>query len=725
MKVALLWHMHQPSYWEADLGRYRYPWAFLHAARHYQMMGLLAREHPDVAMTINVTPVLLEQLADYSKESFRDQLLDVVRKPADALDSEEIGRLLDHAFKLNAPTMIVPFPRYRELKNLLDGTRAKRVRPEELLDLQVWYLLTWSGPHLRQRPEIAELFRKGKQFTEEDKEMVFRELHDAVRSVIPVYRELGSKGRVEISTTPYFHPILPLIIDCEVARESRPGVHLDEVGFRFPQDARWHVQEAISAYEGYFGKAPTGMWPAEGSVSDAALDLLASCGLRWAATDEAVLARSLGKFPLSEEERHRPYAFGDGSIRVFFRDRELSDRIGFVYSSWDPDHAAEDLLGRLRGIRERLGRKESSACVSIILDGENPWEYYPDSGVGFLRRFYRGLATTPGIESVRMGDLEAFDRKLETLSHVVPGSWIDANFDTWIGAEAKNRAWACLGSARQKLATEAPHMPVPREFYRAEGSDWFWWLGPGHDTPYEASYENLFRTNLIAGLAKAGLEAPAVLRVERRIVHSPLFQPPLHLFTPRISGKLGNYYDWIAAGYYKATEGTTHRTSRLIDILRFGFDEKSFYLRTEGNFEAVRTSKEGVALVIEFHNPRSLQFVLQGGRLHSTPWPGNGAAPTAGASAGGAGAMTATVGPRGSASAGAEGLHQDSAAQAALDAVAEAGIPLEELGGQPGDFLDFAVSLRVGQEALDRLPASGFISVAVPSMDFGGENWSV
>ncbi len=722
MKVAVLWHMHQPSYWEADLGKYRYPWAFLHAARHYHMMGLLAKEHPELAMTINITPVLMEQLDDYSKDTFEDQLLEVIRKPADSLDSEEQARLLDHVFKLNLQTMIAPFARYKELKNLLDGTHAKKVREEEIRDLQVWYLLTWTGPHLRQRPEVQDLFRKAKHFSEEDKDAVFSIMHQAVRDVIPVYRELGSRGRVEISTTPYFHPILPLIIDCEAARQSRANVHLDEVSFRFLQDARWHVEEAVRAYESRFGRPPQGMWPAEGSVSEAALDLLASCGMRWAATDEAVLSRSLARYPLSEEERHRPYAFGESGIRVFFRDRELSDRIGFVYSSWDPEHAAEDLLGRLAGIRERLGRKESAACVSIILDGENPWEYYPDSGVGFLSRFYRGLTTNPGLEPIRMGDAEAFDRKPERLAHVVPGSWIDANFDTWIGADEKNRAWTSLGMARQKLAVEAPNVPVPREFYRAEGSDWFWWLGPGHDTPYEASYENLFRTNLIAGLAKAGLEAPEILRIERRIIHSPLFQPPLHLFTPKINGRLGNYYDWIAAGFYRSSDGSIHRGNRLIDRLRFGFDEKSFFLRAEGNFEAVRALKEDVALVLEFHNPRSLKVVCHGGRLEILPWNGGSRSP------GDDPAIRESLPELAARAAPAQSTPSSRAPSrgaAAIGTVAEAGIPLEEIGTRPGDFLDFAVSLRVGAEAIDRLPQAGYISVNVPPPDFGGENWSV
>ncbi|HVR73324.1 MAG TPA: glycoside hydrolase family 57 protein [Planctomycetota bacterium] len=711
MRVAILWHMHQPSYWEADLGKYRYPWAFLHAARHYHMMGLLARENPEAAMTINITSVLMEQIDDYSRDDFKDRILDVVRKPASSLEEDDMELLLEHVFKLNVSTMITPFPRYRELKHLVEAARTKPVPLKEILDLQVWYLLTWMGPHLRRQGEIAELFKKGKHFTEEDKETAFRACHAAVREVIPLYRDLAARGRVEISTTPYFHPILPLLIDCDSAKESRPGVQLDGVSFRFPEDARWHVEEAIRAYTSRFGHPPAGMWPAEGSISNEALALLRDCGMTWAASDEGVLARSLGRHPLSEEERHKPYEVGNG-LRVFFRDHELSDRVGFVYSSWQPERAADDLVGRLLGIRERLGKKEASACVSIILDGENPWEHYPDCGVGFLSRLYRALVTTPGLETVRLGDQEVFNRRQQRLASIVPGSWIDANFDTWIGAPEKNRAWMQLAAARQQLAAEAPHQAVPREVYRAEGSDWFWWLGPGHDTPYEASYENLFRTNLIQALAQVSLEAPPVLKTPRRILHTPLFQPPLHLFTPRISGRVGNYYDWIAGGFYRSSDGSTHRSSRLIERLRFGFNLKTFFLRAEGSSELQRTVAGELSLLLEFRHPRVMRFLHEDGLFLIVPSEGNGDLDSAGRAEDPKPDAAGALFPR------------LSSGQAVVDSVAEAAVPLEELGARVGDVLDFALSLCVGPDVIERLPGSGFLSVTVPGAGFDMENWS-
>jgi hypothetical protein len=378
---------------------------------------------------------------------------------------------------------------------------------------------------------------------------------------------------------------------------------------------------------------------------------------------------------------------------VYFRDHELSDRIGFVYASWDPVHAAEDLVARLKGIREQLGpRVEADACVSIILDGENCWEYYPDSGVGFLDRFYQLLASSPGLETIRMGDVKARPADPPSLAHVVPGSWIDANFDTWIGAAEKNRAWMLLNLARRKLALEAPHAEVPREFYKAEGSDWFWWLGPGHESPYEASYENLFRTNLIQGLAKAKLGIPEALRVATITAPSLLFQPPTHLFTPTVDGRKGSYYDWIAAGRFRASAGSIHRTDRYLGEVRFGFDLRNLYLRIEGNLAVLRDEPDAVSVVVEFQQPRLQRLVFQQGKVRLF---------------------------------GEDGGERPTAAVAAIESIFELALPREDLGGREGDLVEFSVSLAIKDEIVDSLPASGHVILPIPSADFDLQNWSV
>ncbi len=700
MKVAFLWHMHQPSYWDAKLGRYRYPWAFLHGARHYFAMAHRASLHPAVRMTFNLTPVLMEQLDHYAAGGALDPLLETVVRPAEDLGEEDRRRLVDHVFQLNPATMIDPFPRYRELRGLLAGgigaAKLRRVHSRDLLDLQTLYLLTWCGAPIRREEPVRALLAKGKGFTEEEKQSVFAAMGEAVRGTIPLYRKLQDAGQIEVATTPYFHPILPLLIDSESARESRPDVDLEGIDFRYGQDAEWHIAAAIDAYRGRFGRAPDGMWPAEGSLSEGALDLLAARGVRWTATDERVLARSLGR-PAAGADKFRVFRFRK-KIRVHFRDQGLSDRIGFVYSSWDPSHAAGDLIANLKRIQDDLGARAGEACVSIILDGENPWEHYPDGGAGFLDLVYRLLAETPGLETVRFRDLEASNDVAE-LERVVPGSWIDANFDTWIGAKEKNHAWKMLAAARRKLAQEAPEAEVPVEFYRAEGSDWFWWLGPGHDTPYESSYENLFRLNLEAGLARAGLPAPEILHAAVPAHRRAVFERPTHRFTPKIDGRAGGYYAWIAAGSLRASEGSIHRADRRFERLRFGFDSAHLYLRLEGDFEPLHRDAS-VAVAVEFRRPRALRYTFDGEKL---------------AIAAEKDTVKDTV----------KDDLQPSEGKGAFEAVVELQIPLSEISAAPGDVVELAASFSFGADVLDRLPSVGFLTTEVPSAEFGRENWSV
>ncbi len=697
LKVAILWHLHQPSYWDPRVSKYRYPWVFLHTARHYHSMAAIAREYPEVQVTFNITPVLLEQIDHYvSGNPLNDRLLESFLKPAADVNEEELFLILDHVFQLHLPTMIHPFPRYKELYSLLgvEASRDKkrRVTPKDILDLQVLYLLTWCGSALRGQEPVKELIRKAKDFTENDKQAVFSAMLKAVKETLPLYRDLQESGQAEITTTPYFHPILPLLIDTSVAREARPGIYLDEIDFRFRQDAEWQVRAGIQSYEAHFQRPPLGMWPAEGSVSDDALRILSENGLIWAGADEGVLGRSLGKFGLSPEEKYQPYRFADTPLWVYFRDRELSDRIGFVYSGWEAEKAAGDLLGRLLDIRKQLNHRNGEGCVTIILDGENPWEYYADGGLGFLNGLYRRLSSTTELQMVKFSThRRSFDRA-PSLHHVVPGSWIDANFDTWIGCSEKNHAWKLLMATRREIEAKAPKAVLPYEIYRAEGSDWFWWLGPGHDTPYESSYENLFRLNCRIGLEKLQIQPPAILEIAVPILPTPVFQPPLHLFTPIIDGKYGSYYDWIAAGSYRASEGSFHRTQRYLEKVRFGADLENLYFRVEGDLKPVRELIEKSAIWIEFNRPQKCKFIFSKKPLHRIDK---------------------------------DGISLPSRGRAAIEVFFEIGLPFKEVGAEAGEIIEFAVSVVMEENLLDRLPQSGYILTTRPGPDFGQGNWSV
>ncbi len=697
LKVAILWHFHQPSYWDPQAEHYRYPWVFLHAARHYHAMAIIARDHPGVRMAFNFTPVLVEQMDHYtSGVPLRDRILGAVLKPAESLSEEELELVLDHVFKLNLRTMVFPFPRYRELHAILgannSSTRRPRITPPDIRDLQVLYLLTWCGVGLRRNDLVSALIEKGSGYTEEEKEGLFSTMRAAVGETLGIYRELQDAGQVEVTTTPYYHPILPLVIDSASARESRHDVDLEEIDFRHPADAEWHVRAARSSYHERFARDPVGMWPSEGSVSDAALRIMAREGFRWAGTDEGILARSLGSLSLPPRQKYRPYRFADTDLWVYFRDRELSDRIGFTYSGWRPEEAVDDIVGRLLQIRDSLHGATDGSCATIILDGENPWEYYPDSGLGFLEGLYTRLSTMGELEPVRFCDHRETAAGITSLGHIVPGSWIDSNFDTWIGGPEKNHAWKLLAASRRKLQLEAPDVQPPVEVYRAEGSDWFWWLGPGHDTPYESSYENIFRLNLRNGLEKVGVRPPDALEESVAPPPTPLFQPPIHLTTPQVNGRPGNYYDWIAAGYFEASEGSFHRIHRHLERIRFGFDEQNLYVRVEGAVVAELGEGEKIEVRIAFDRPRDLTIIYAGDGLRRVD---------------------------------AEGNQHEFRGRVAREIFLEMALPFEELGAQVGDPVEFAVVVVAEGKDIDRIPQSGCVITSRPGTDFGLENWSV
>lgn len=664
----------------------------MHTARHYHMMAHIAKKHPETKMAFNFTPVLLEQMEHYIENGPKDdRLLQALLHPAADLDGTQRELVLEHAFKLHLPTMVYPFPRYKQLHALIGDdpqTQEKaNVTIQDLLDLQTLYLITWCGIPLAQSEPVKGLIAKGKDFTEEDKSQVFNAMLEAMRETIPLYKELQDRGQVEMTTTPYYHPILPLLIDSASARESRPDVDIGEIDFRFPDDARWHVNEAIKLHEKLFGQPPKGMWPAEGSVSDEALQLMAEQGIQWAGTDEGVLGKSIGKFLVPAEEKYKPHRFASTDLWVYFRDRELSDRVGFVYSGWDPREGAEDVIHRLLQAKDHLGDQADNHCYTIILDGENPWEYYPDSGLGFLNNLYELLATTEGLESVRFCDHREEAPPAPSLHHIVPGSWIDANFDTWIGCAEKNHAWKVLTAGRKELALQAPDAEVSRDIYGAEGSDWFWWLGPGHDTPYESSYENLFRLQLKNGLEEAGVQPPEILESSAPLMPSPVYQPPIHLSSPPIDGEKGGYYDWLAAGFFKATEGSYHRTVRYFEILRFAYDEDYLYLRLEGDLQSLSGLVESEVqseLQIEIQNADNWIYSYQSGELSG---PGE--------------------------------------AEAYLGEVLELKIAFSPLGIEPDTPFRVKATLVEGEHTLDSLPQSGHVTLLCPSPEFGVEHWSV
>ena len=418
--LAFLWHQHQPYYPDDVAGENPMPWVRLHGVKDYYGMALHLLEFPEMRCTINLVPSLVTQLQAYTEHGATDQCLIVSRKPAGSLSEQDSLFLLDHFFMANPEHMILPHPRYGELygrRGLGRNTAQealRRFQQRDLRDLQVWFNLAWIHPLVFERDaELEELRRKGRFFTEEEKNRLLDKHLELLRAIIPLHRQLADRGQVELSTTPFFHPILPLLLDKKLAREAMPDVKLPRYTGGYPEDAAVHLRRAIEHHSTTFGAPPRGMWPAEGSVCQAMIPMVAEHGIRWIATDEEILSASTHGFVSRDERGHvrnpdqmyRPYKCVEAGaeLGIVFRDHGLSDRIGFHYQRTDPAAAAEDFVHHLQEIGKAVTGPQP-ALVNVILDGENCWEHYPGGGVAFLRSLYKNCVSGRAIRPVKIGD---------------------------------------------------------------------------------------------------------------------------------------------------------------------------------------------------------------------------------------------------------------------------------------------------------------------------------
>ena len=589
LKVCILWHMHQPDYRDPVSGQTLLPWTWLHGVKDYgEMLETIAET--DARVTVNLVPTLLEQLERYANGSDRDRWLELASQNPAQLNESERQFIVEQFFSVNEETQILPNRRYHQLFRLRGSgaiSHADDFSDQDLRDLQVWFLLAWTGSHLRRKvPPIAELIQQGENFSEEQKQQLLDCCHAEVGRVIGRHRELEENGQIEISVTPYAHPILPLLCDLKMAHEPSPGLPLPGVDFRHPEDARLQVREGLQTANRILGQRKRGMWPAEGSVSEVAADLLHEEGALWAATDEDILARSLDGGLQDRSKLYQIYHYNQ--LPLLFRDRELSDRIGFLYAGWDAQEAIKDLLEKLH----KIARSKPGGTVAIILDGENCWERYEDNGYPFLRDFYQALQQDKLLQMCTIK--EAIDSsKPVALNRLAAGSWIRSDFTTWIGHPEENLAWELLQQTRSEIigdeieqALQHPDQPLPelvRELLRAEGSDWFWWFGDEHVTAQADIFDRLFRLHLESLYHLKKLPAPARLH---QWIKPPTTSiegvEPSACFTPQIDGRIGDYFEWLAAGRIDlAAGGAMYASRESLQEIHYGYDAQQLYFRLD------------------------------------------------------------------------------------------------------------------------------------------------
>ena len=517
--VAFLWHMHQPFYKDPLIDKYMMPWVRLRGVKDYFPMAALVDKFDGMKATFNLVPSLVQQINDYVHNSASDTYLDMTVKKASYLTFQDKVFLLNDFFKVNFQRFIEPNARYSELlikkgiRPLSGSNLTKRVKSfsgQDFLDLQVLFNMAWfHSISVESDVNLKELVGKKEGYTESDKAYVVSKQKDIMSRIIPLYKKLQDEGKIEITTTPFYHPILPLLCDTSVASVSSPEMELPKK-FSHPEDAAWQIEEALRYHAGQFGAPPQGMWPSEGSVSDKALELMISKGIKWAATDEDILFRTLSSYDrkykgveyFDRRIIYRPYKVkkSSGSMALIFRDKNLSDMISFSYNSWNPQDAAWDLIGHLDRTAHNLRRDTDKGLLTIVMDGENAWEYYEDNGRRFFETLYANLDGQDNICSTTITDYLSLEPPERTLTNIFPGSWINHNFEIWIGQEQDNVSWEYLAKVRKDLvkfgketgSNRAAVTEAWRELYIAEGSDWNWWYQgkahAGNDNPFDKLY---------------------------------------------------------------------------------------------------------------------------------------------------------------------------------------------------------------------------------------------
>ncbi len=744
LRVILLWHMHQPFYTDLWCGVTSMPWVRLHASRSYADMAAATDETPARAV-VNFTPSLLVQLRRLANGA-GDSYLDIARKPVDSLSEEERAFVLDNFFAV--PEKIIKLsPRYREL---MQKRRSKAVMPAidiqheftpgELRDLVTWFHLSWAGWAMRENmPELDEIQERGWDFTEAEKEAVLDSAFRTASGLVEKWNQLARSGKVELTTSPYAHPILPLLVDTETARRCMPEAPLPEP-FRYPQDARAQVAVARQVHRENFGSYPAGMWPSEGSVSPEIIPILQSEGIKWIATDEGILYRTPGAGG-GWEQHLNPYMakHGDAGICVFFRDRKISDMVGFDYNKMSEEQAADDFLKRVKDVAMSTSRWEEPAMLTIALDGENPWEHYEKGGKEFLHRIYDGLAAMSEVETTLPEEWLRDHNPGAELHNIHSGSWIRSDYSIWIGEQEENDAWNTLLATRRDyeemtggrvktvaventghigffagvLANIGP-LAARQELYAAEGSDWFWWFGDDFTSDKDEEFDRMFRAHQANVYRFLGQAPPE--RLAEPVLRPHPVKPDkeaLAFLRPTIDGKVTEYYEWVDGAMYtvRTVGGAMYTREVYLEGIFYGFDPRKWFLRLDRREKAWSTEE----VSDEQRQPSipdcvMIEAVLNGGEHFRVEIPAHPAPDL----------PCRLYRP--------DREHPElisPPARAAADKCMEISIPFRVFDAEPGMELQFAVLLLLSGNELDRYPASGFLRFRTPDVDFERKMWSV
>jgi starch synthase len=714
--VAFVWHMHQPYYKDDLTSTYLLPWVRLRSAKDYYKMPALLDGYPKIRATFNLVPSLLAQIEDYGKEESLDLFLNLSRRDAGELSVEEREFLLRWMRESPKALRVQQSPRYLELASRpVDA----QFTIGDIRDLQVWFNLAWCDPvWVESDPRLAELKRKDRDFSEGDKAPLFQAQMEIMQKVIPKYRELADRGQAELTFSPYYHPILPLLCHVDSARIANPQIQLPEHHFSHREDAERQISLGLGLFERLLGRRPKGMWPSEMAVGDSVIGLATGANVDWMISDEEVLARSL-EGPFSRDEHlYRPKRVErDGeTVAMVFRDSQLSNAIGFDYQRMSSIDAARALTGRLRRIGEQQGDRDH--LVVIALDGENAWEFYPRDGHDFLNALYTELEASQDIVTTTVADFLEQHPPDQQLHHLHTGSWIGASLDTWIGDPEHNIAWDLLAETRGWLENQLRERPKEsdqaalawREILITEGSDWFWWFSRKHDSGMDQIWDNQFRLHLRNVYKLMGSRAPARL-FQPIIKRAPT--PERGVPAAPISPTSRHDEQWSRAGYFLVGSGfgALHRTAGVVERVMYGNDDEQIYLR----IDTPRSPADLAAQQVDFWIYCSGSPAGDGASDMDLPL-----APSAMTDLGFEPAYAIRIVPRSHGGSVTVARMVEPQTRAVTETAWEIpdpffiSIPFKVLGKKPGDTVEMALVVSREGHDIEEIPPSGSLGVRVP-----------
>lgn len=602
LSIAFYWHMHQPVYQLNSFGDYLMPWVRLHAVRDYLDMLLILNDFKKLKLNFNLVPVLLDAFINYGQEEHHDIHSRLTVTNIHELTNDDKEFILNNFFDANYSSMIFPYERYKELyqkRFAIEKVNINDFSEQEYSDIMAWFNLAWIDPIYKEKfPEFKSLLEKGKDFTFKDR-IDIMELHrKIIRMIIPSYKEFLEKGRIEITTSPYYHPIIPILLDIKATQKNLSTVDSSLFGLKMEDDAKLQTKSALDRIEEIFGIRPKGIWPSEHCVSPQTLEIFKESGAQWTISDEGILTRSIDFEFVRDFKGHLEdpyflmksykYKTKNSDIKMIFRDSVIPNLISFEYANHDPKTAANDLYDRIKVIQNKLQNSpDKNNLLTIAMDGENCWENYIEDGTAFLKAIYSLIEEDATLETVLISDYLEKEKHPKELKKIHSGSWINKNFQFWIGEPVKNLAWTYLKKVKEDLTDFIKKNPnhknielARRELMIAQGSDWFWWYGEPNDSGQDHIFDYLFREHLKNVYGYLDIKHPNYFDSPLISIFTQTARQPMNTISPKIDGlEESDEEDWHGAGCINLPDGPILQDNKLFEKICYGADENNFYLR--------------------------------------------------------------------------------------------------------------------------------------------------